>query len=229
MDKITKFQLPDLKFKHNSMEDSKSSTVSNDTTESILTIEESFAYQNSMSEIGHNIVIKPKDEFPELISMTKDELDAIIKKAKDEVQPIIIEASQQENSLQNLDILKQEILEIKDRIDLELDGLLRKILDLSYAIAMKIAEVAMTNLSKVDLIQMLETKIQQLGFKSEVSLEVHSQEIIDLFSESNIEVSLNNDMLPGDYKIIWCNGFLEKKTAAISSQIEEIILNNIKK
>ena len=60
----------------------------------------------------------------------------------------------------------------------------------------------------------------------EVDLSVR---VAEMLKENGIEVSVNNDMLAGDYKIIWCNGFLERNATEVASQIEGILTEQINK
>jgi hypothetical protein len=95
---------------------------------------------------------------------------------------------------------------------------------LSLAIAGKIIE----KLDSDYLAKQIKIKLQDLGFKETVKIEVPTDDIAEKLSGLGIEISVNNAMLSGDYKIIWCNGFLERNTKEITQAIEEIMLQNKK-
>jgi hypothetical protein len=183
--------------------------------------EEIFADQNSLAEIGHEIVDNNKIH---KISLTEEELAALLDKAREEAleakitleEPVTITEQKPEIDL------SEEINLLKEKITVELHGLLDKMIDLALVIANKL-------IAKVDynhLAFLIKEKVQSLGNLDLIKIEVPNAEIAEKLLGLGIELSVNNAMLSGDYKIIWCNGFLEKKIEDIAKSIDKVILEN---
>ena len=107
--------------------------------------------------------------------------------------------------------------------------MLDKIVQLSYAIANKVIDLSSLQIPKHEFVKIIKKRIEELDFQPAFSLEVSDEDIASILRQNGIEVSINNDMLVGDYKIIWCNGFLERNTSEISAKVEEILIDQINK
>jgi hypothetical protein len=194
------------------------------------TITNDFAEQNAMSEIGYNMQPNKDIENINLIKITKDELDALIEKAKsDAVNDYINNLNEQVQVVDTESQTQKILVDIKERVELELDGLLDKIVNLMHSIAVKMFNLQSIALPSQIFVENIKKRITALDFKSTFALEVASEDIALLLRQNGIEVSVNNDMLVGDYKIVWCNGFLEHNTAEISTKIEKILIDQINK
>jgi hypothetical protein len=191
---------------------------------------EEFIDQNSLEDIGQPLA--PVQEL-NLIHITQEEFDQIIADREEKAianyiknqTPII-------NDINNNDILltkiSQLVKEIKNRVDIELEGLLDKLLQLSYNIAAKVIDIHLMNIKEKDFIELIKQKIESLGFNNSIKVELNNEQIAEVLKINGVEVLINNDMLELDYKIVWCNGFMQKKSSDIISQIEEILIKNTK-
>jgi hypothetical protein len=186
-------------------------------------MQEVFAEVNQLAEIGHEEIVIP--EIEKKLSLTEEELEHLIAKAKAEALEDYKEQElQKEEPTLEIKDFSEEITLLKEKITVELHDLLDKIIVLSLAIAGKIIE----KLDSDYLAKQIKIKLQDLGFKETVKIEVPTDDIAEKLSGLGIEISVNNAMLSGDYKIIWCNGFLERNTKEITQAIEEIMLQNKK-
>jgi hypothetical protein len=192
---------------------------------------EAFADQNSLEEVGQTL--EPLEEI-RFMKITKEELDDTIAKAKETAiaeyigsQPVLIEEVQDDSIL--LDKISSLVTEIKNRVDIEFEVILERFLQLSYVIAAKVIDIQLMNISQDNYISLIRNKIQELGFHGGIQIEVKDEKLAHALTANGIEVLINDDMLAVDYKIVWCNGFLERKTSDIISQIEEILIEQIRK
>jgi len=191
-------------------------------TEKVL---EEFIDQNSLEDIGQTL--EPLQDI-KLISITQEEFDRII--LEKETQAITSYIDSKSSIIEDMNNGKIVTLieEIKNRIDIELDGILERVLQLSYSIATKVINISLMNIPEENFVVIIKKKIESLGFNNGIRVEVKDQQIAEILKTNGIEVSINSDMLEVDYKIIWCNGFLEKKAIDITSEIEGILIENIK-
>jgi hypothetical protein len=226
--KITRFEFQDLTKKH----EEKVEVVEeiNETQpETVAETVNDFADQNIMSEMGHEVNPHKELENPNLLKFTKDEIDEMLDKARTDAVNEYAASLVEEKKDDIIESTQKTIAEIKERVEIELDGLVEKTLSLSYAIAGKVIDTKLMKISKEEFVEMLKRRLNDLNFQSSFSLEVGSQEVAEMLKENGIEVSVNNDMLAGDYKIIWCNGFLERNATEVASQIEGILTEQINK
>ncbi len=232
---ITRFEFPELIEKESPVVEVKEEIIVSDTTlENKLPLSHDFAEQNIMSEIGYNIQSNKEIEKVEninIIKLSKDELDILIAKAKsDGINDYIANLQPTNNNQDNaLERINEIIVGIKERFEIEFDGLLDKIVQLSYAIANKVIDLSSLQIPKHEFVKIIKKRIEELDFQPAFSLEVSDEDIASILRQNGIEVSINNDMLVGDYKIIWCNGFLERNTSEISAKVEEILIDQINK
>ena len=230
---ITRFEFPELIEKESPVVEVKEEIIVSDTTlENKLPLSHDFAEQNIMSEIGYNIQSNKEIEKVEninIIKLSKDELDILIAKAKsDGINDYIANLQPTNNNQDNaLERINEIIVGIKERFEIEFDGLLDKIVQLSYAIANKVIDLSSLQIPKHEFVKIIKKRIEELDFQPAFSLEVSDEDIASILRQNGIEVSINNDMLVGDYKIIWCNGFLERNTSEISAKVEEILIDQI--
>lgn len=194
-------------------------------------ITETFADQNSLEEVGQTLEVIKEINF---IKITQEELDESIAKAKDEAianyikeQSQIVQDNRDEQAL--LVRIADLVKEISDRINIEFESILEKLLELSFTIASKVIDIHLKHLINEDSINLIKSKIAELDFHSGIRVEVKDEALAQALSSDGIEVSINNDMLPIDYKIVWCNGFFERKASDITAHIEEILIDQIKK
>ena len=198
-----------------------------------ITIEQSleeFIDQNSLEDIGQPLA--PMQEL-NLIHITQEEFDQIIADREEKaIANYIKNQTPITNDINNNDIflnkISQLVEEIKNRVDIELEGLLDTVLQLSYNIAAKVIDIHLMNIKEKDFIELIKQKIESLGFNNSIKVELNNEQIAEVLKINGIEVSINNDMLEFDYKIVWCNGFMQKKSSDIISQIEEILIKNTK-
>jgi len=191
--------------------------------EEVEEVEEIFADQNSLAEIGHE---KFESSTLNRISLTQDELQALLDKAKEEGMQ---EAKSQEKTEEKPEQVAtvnwdEEINLLKEKITFELHSFLDKIVDLALVIAHKLTD----SIDYSHYADLIRQKILQLNNNNLLKIEVPSSEIAQKLTDLGIEISVNDAMLPSDYKIIWCNGFLEKKITEIAQSIDEIISQNKK-
>ncbi len=232
---ITRFEFPELRVNGSLAVEEKEGIVADDAIlEDKLPLSHDFAEQNIMSEIGYNIQSNKEVEKVEninIIKLSKDELDILIAKAKsdginDYIANLQPTTDDQENALERINEI---IVGIKERFEIEFDGLLDKIVQLAYAIANKVIDLSSLQIPKHEFVKIIKKRIEELDFQPAFSLEVSDEDIASILRQNGIEVSINNDMLVGDYKIIWCNGFLERNTSEISAKVEEILIDQINK
>jgi hypothetical protein len=184
-------------------------------------IQEVFAEVNQLAEIGHEEIVIPAIN---KLSLTEEELETLIAKAKAEALEEYQEQELQVEPPLDIKDFSEDFSLLREKIIVELHDLLDKIIGLSLAIAQKFIE----KLDSDYLAEQIKIKLQELGFKETVKIEVPTDDIAEKLSGLGIEISVNNAMLSGDYKIIWCNGFLERNTKEITQAIEEIMLQNKK-
>ncbi len=192
-------------------------------------ISETFADQNTLEELGQPLVKEIN-----FIRITQEELDENIAKAKDEAiaayiqeQAEVIEDNRDDEAL--LEEIANIVKEIRDRVNIEFEDILEKLLQLSFTIASKVIDIQLMNLKQKDCIDIIKSKISELDFHSGIRVEVRDEALAQALSSNGIEVSINSDMLLTDYKIVWCNGFFERKATEITAHIEEILIDQIKK
>lgn len=218
--KVRKFEFPDLNQKLEEQrplpEDEASEVIKEEETDT-----SHFADQNTMHEIGHTL----ETVDPEVITFTKEELELLLSNTKEQAlsKHLADTQKQQEEEVAIDKHISKIVSEIHDRIELEVEGLLEKVLQLSYTIASKIVDAQLMTISRDTFASLVKTKMNDLNLQTQISVEVSDQYVADVLAGYGIEVLVNNDMLPMDYKIIWSNGFLERDTAAITSQIEELL------
>ncbi len=228
--KIKRFEFQDLTRKHEEQVEiiEEINEIQPETT--ITEPVNDFADQNIMSEMGHEVNPHKELENPNLLKFTKEEIESMLEKTKiDAVNEYTENLKEEEKQDDIIGSTQKTIVEIKERVDIELDGLVEKTLSLAYAIAGKVIDAHLMKISKEEFVEMLKRRLNDLNFQSSFSLEVGSQEVAEMLKENGIEVSVNNDMLAGDYKIIWCNGFLERNATEVASQIEGILIEQINK
>lgn len=232
MIKIKKFEFIDLSTKIIPEQIYEITEINDTSAEKEL---ETFADQNSLEDLGQTL--EPLKEM-NFISITKEEFDRAISEAKETAitqyissQPVIIEDNNDTVLLNNvlLNTISRLVEEVKNRVDLEFEGVLEKLLQLSYVISAKVIDIHLINISQEDYITIIKSKIQELGFHNGIKIEVKNHDLAQALISNGIEVSINDDMLEADYKIIWCNGFLERKASDIVAQIEDILIEHIKK
>lgn len=226
--KITRFEFQDLTKKHEEKVEIVEE-INETQPETIAEPVNDFADQNVMSEMGHEVNPHKEIENPNLLKFTKDEIDAMLDKARSDAVNEYAASLVEEKKDDIIDTVHKTIADIKERVEIELDGLVEKTFSLAYAIAGKVIDTKLMKISKEEFVEMLKKRLNDLNFQSSFSLEVGSQEVADMLKENGIEVSVNNDMLAGDYKIIWCNGFLERNATEVASQIEGILIEQINK
>lgn len=228
--KIKRFEFQDLTRKHEEQVEIIEE-INEIQPETIITEPvNDFADQNIMSEMGHDANQHKEIENPNLLKFTKEEIEIMLEKAKiDAVNEYIENLKEEEKQDDVIESTQKTIAEIKERVDIELDGLVEKTLSLAYAIAGKVIDAHLMKISNDDFVEMLKRHLKDLNFNSSFSLEVKSPEVAEMLRQNGIEVSVNNDMLAGDYKIIWCNGFLERNATEVASQIEGILIEQINK
>ena len=190
---------------------------------------ETFADENILEEL-----VPPLEAITErsFIKITQEELDESIAKAKDEaIADYIMTQSEisDSNDIVVLGKIADLVKEIKDRVDIEFEDILDKLLQLSFAIAAKVIDIQLMNLSQKTCIDLIKSKIVELDFHNGIKVEVKDEALAQALATNGIEVSINGDMLAIDYKIVWCNGFLERKASDIAAHIEEILIDQIKK
>ncbi len=218
------------KEQHIVVEEQNETLIEEENLKDQVAVSDDFAEQNMMSEIGYNMQANKDVENINLIKITKDELDVLIENAKsDSVNNYIANLKEQGPSIDDANKTQKIISDIKERVELELDGLLDKIVNLIHSIAVKMFNLQSVQIPHLMFVENIKKRIEALEFQSTFSLEVGNEDIALLLRQNSIEVSVNNDMLIGDYKIIWCNGFLEHSTAEISTKIEKILIDQINK
>lgn len=186
---------------------------------------------NILNEIGQS-----NDDYEQkvknTVKLTQEELDSIIVQAKQDAvneyvlsQPVVEEKDIINDHSKIITILE----DIQQRFEIEIGNLLENMLKLSYAIAAKVIDTQLMSLSQEKFTSLVLKKIHDMHFSESVRIEVRDESLAKSFREAGIEVSVNNDMLAADYKILWCNGFLEKNSANIAAEIEKILIDEIKK
>ena len=220
---ITKFNLPDFR-QHVVIEEEQIIKEVEKIEQKEEHVKE-FADQNSMFEIGHDINNNKEVLNPNLITITKDELNTIIEKAKNDAIKNYIPPVKDEVDDSRI---YEKIVEIKDMIDLEMNELFDKILSLAYSIAGKIVDVNLLHISEEAFTSIIKKKVKELNFQSPFSIEIKNAEVANLLAKSGIEVSVNDDMISGNYKINWFNGFLERNASEVALKIENVLIKYIK-
>ena len=225
MKEIKKFELIDFSVKEAPQLDEE---IVEEEVEPII---ETFADQNSLEEVGQSLDPLHQVNF---IKITQEELDKLIAQTKEDAvnqyiadQPVVEE--EERNDYQLLERIADLVEEIKDRVTVELDGLLEKLLELSYTIAGKVIDIELMSISKDDFVNLISHRIKNLNFHQDMKVEVKDEVLAEALKLHNIEVSVNSDMLAVDYKIVWCNGFFERKASDIATEIEGILIDQIKK
>jgi hypothetical protein len=230
MKNIKKFEFPELA-KKTEEEEIKVVEESESTEEVIEEVSQSFADENSLEEVGQQL--EPLREV-NLIKLTEEELEEKIANAKAEAVSDYIEsqahivAEETKNSL-----LLEEILattsEIRDSVRSELNNILEKFLELSYEIAAKVIDIQLMTIPKDNFITLLSNEMKNMKFHEGIRVEVKDEAVAEVLASNGVEVSVKNDMIGLDYKIVWCNGFLERKASDIISEIEGILIDQMKK
>ncbi len=194
-------------------------------------IDTSYADHNILNEIGQNVPNDHNKVSKNTIKMTQEELDTFIAKAqKDAIDQYVASQPVVENNDQEATTLLFPILEnIKNRFEAEVENLLEKILKLVYVVAAKVIDIELIKISQEDFIRLISQKMKAMQFYETVKIEVKDVALAEALANSGIEVSVNNDMLANDYKIIWCNGFLERNSSEIAAQIEETLIDQLRK
>lgn len=228
MKEIRRFEFPELAKKIEEKEIIEETEVVEDVA--IEEISQSFADENSLEEVGQQL--EPLRE-ANLIKLTEEELEEKIANAKSDAianyiasQPQVVEEPDNSVILEKISVT---INEIRDSIRSELDNILEKFLELSYEIAAKVIDIQLMTIPKDSFIALLSNKIKSMKFHEGIRVEVKDQGVAEALSSNGVEVSVNNDMIGLDYKIVWCNGFLERKASDVISQIEGILIDEIKK
>lgn len=221
---IRKFDFPELSVKVEELIEAPQEEVV--VTQEKYELEE-FADHNALNETGHTVIEEENITPPNLITMTQDELNDLIAQNKEIAvkEYIAMPKPSEDEKLQQINDL---ILEIKNRLNTEMNDVLEQILNLSYAIAEKVIGKNLITMSNDHFVDLIHSKLNELHAVSNVSIQVSNEEVAELLRKNGIEVSVNGDMLPMDYKIIWCNGFLERNTGDVASQIEKILMNQMK-
>lgn len=230
---IRKFELPELSLR-------QESNVFQETVEIPENIEKQEKYENSISFADHNAInevgnIIPDEPInPNLITITKDELTFLIEQGKksalDDYIASIQDVKKENDNQQNKEIenIHRIAREIKDRFEIEIEDVFSRILILAYSIASKIMNVSLMSISEQEFLKLIQSRIKDLNFNSNVAVEVKNESVAAILRQNGIEVSVNDDMLSMDYKIVWCNGFFERNAEDIANQIENILMNHKK-
>lgn len=224
--KITRFEFPNLEKDYHQVIIEEVTEVQHD-HEELEPEKPDFIEQNVLSEIGHNPQQK-EQENENLVTISREELEQMRQMIAQARVPVV-EEKHPESEPRQLQVIQAQIAEIRTRVDVELEGLVGRIIDLSHAIATKLVDGQTALLQKEGFASIITKKLEELDFHSDFSITVKDEEVAEILRQNGIAVSVNNDMLPGDYKVVWCNGFLERNTAEIAAQIEEIFNHQIKK
>lgn len=216
---IKKFEFPNLAEVVKQDDDIKNEDDVNSGTDS------QFADENMMSEIGYKT--QPIELYdPNIIKMTAQDLDDLLAKTRKEVSEEFKYKLQEANSRQSQ--IDKIVVDILTKIEFELQQLLPSITDLSYSIASKVVDVSLLNISHENVARIIQSRISDLNISNLTKIEVKHEEVADILRQNGIEVSINNDMLDSDYKIIWTNGFLEQKRLEITDEIEKTLTCQIR-
>ncbi len=123
--------------------------------------------------------------------------------------------------------IEADVIEIKEKIDVEFNAVLDKTIALAYAIASKILDVTMMKISSEDFIFLLKARVPDFVHASDISIEMNHVDAAAISERIGMKVNVNNEMLPGDYKINWNSGFISKDTRVITQMIEEVLLEHM--
>ena len=230
MKEIKRFEFTELA-KKTEEEEIKVVEESEAPEETIEQVSQSFADENSLEEVGQQL--EPLREV-NLIKLTEDELEEKIANAKAEAisdyiasQPHVVVEEPDNSAI--LERIAATTSEIRDSMRSELDSILEKFLELSYEIAAKVIDIQLMTISKDKFIALLSNQIKNMKFHEGIRVEVKDEAVAEALASNGIEVSVKNDMIGLDYKIVWCNGFLERRASDIISEIEGILIDQMKK
>jgi hypothetical protein len=230
MKEIKKFEFPDLLKK--TSEEEVVVAEENHVTEDVPQEDsQSFADENSLEEVGQQL--EPLRDIY-LIKLTEEELEEKISIARETAISDYIAsqaniAAQEEKIALLTERIAATVSEIRDTVRMELENIIEKLLELSYAIAAKVIDIELMSISQDKFIALIKRELKSMDFYQGVKIEVKDQAVADVLERDGFEVSVNNDMIGLDYKIVWCNGFLERNTSEVASQIEGILIDEIKK